>query len=27
MDGSLAALWSIRDGKLVPLVQTTPVGE
>jgi hypothetical protein len=27
LDGSLAALWSLKDGKLTPLVQTTPVGE
>ena len=27
MDGSLAALWSLQNGKLTPLVQTTPVGE
>ncbi len=27
MDGSLAALWSLKDGKLTSLVQTTPVGE
>jgi len=27
MDGSLVALWSLKNGKLVPLVQTTPVGE
>jgi hypothetical protein len=27
LDGSAAALWSLRDGKLNCLVQTTPVGE
>ena len=27
LDGSAAALWSFKDGAIVPLVQTTPVGE
>jgi hypothetical protein len=27
MEGSSAALWSLKDGTLTPIVQTTPVGE
>jgi hypothetical protein len=27
LDGSAAALWSFKDGRVVPVVQTTPVGE
>jgi hypothetical protein len=27
LEGTAAALWSFKDGKVVPVVQTTPVGE